>query len=200
MACFPFSVTFCFPRKTCTFLNNNKFCKFTQVELVIMLCVREVHVTHSLVRLRSTSCCPVTHFRPLVHFNSFARRRPKHPGHLPSAVFPALCLGLGFFFWSLSLACTSFPFPLVKWYTLAGWGSGVFPCRKVCCFFTTSDFVIAFSKVSLGSNCNYSENFLSFSLTTILSRMRSPLRVPNWQYSATQYKSVTKLSTDLISF
>ena len=65
-ACFPFSVTFCFPRITCTFLSSSKFSKFTQVELVIMLCQRSsCHLTHSLVRLRSTSFCPMTHFRTL---------------------------------------------------------------------------------------------------------------------------------------
>ena len=37
---------------------------------------------------------------------------------------------------------------------------------------------------------------MSFIPTTILSRMRSSLRVPNSQYSARQYKSVKKLSTD----
>ena len=122
---------------------------------------------------------------------------PRHLDHCASGVFPLL--GLGFFFCFFISSLESFPFPLDKQSTWAGGGSDLASCRNVCCLLTVSDclvFVISFSKANLESSCTCSESFLSFILTTIPSRMRSSLSVPNSQYSARQYKSVMKLSTD----
>ena len=78
------------------------------------------------------------HFHSLAGQSLFACGGPKNLGHLHSSVFSALYFGLGCFFQSLYLACTSFPFPLDKRSALAGWGSTVFPCRNVLLLFSRS--------------------------------------------------------------
>ena len=91
----------------------------------------------------------------------------RHLKHCASVVFSVPFLGLRDFFASFSLVLTYFPFSLDKRSTLAGVCSDLFPCMKVCCFFTVSDclaLVTAFSKVSLRSSCSCSKSFLSLNL------------------------------------
>ena len=148
--------------------------------------------------------CPT--LENLIHLDSLPGHRLfgwgglRHLEHCVSGFFSVPLLGLGGFFGSFGLVLASFPAPLEKQST--GGCSDLFSCRKVCCFFTVSDclaLITAFSKVSLGSSCSFSESFLSFKPTTILSRIRSSLNVPNSHYSGRQYKPVMKLITDSLS-
>ena len=152
--------------------------------------------------LHAFAQCPF--LKHLLHLESLAGHSclewgvPRHLVHFVSGVLPANLEFLGgLSFWSFPL--TPLPLFFEIWSTLAEGGSGWVPCKMPCCFLTASDclaWVTAFSRVNLESSCSFSDSFLSFNPTTVLSRISSSLSTPNSQCSARQCKSVMKVSTD----
>ena len=121
--------------------------------------------------LHAFAKCPF--LKHLLHLESLAGHSldwdvPRHLVHFVSGILGGLS------FWSFPLTPLSLFFEV--WPTLAEVASGWVPCRTPCSFLTASDYlawVTAFSRVNLESNCSFSDSFLSFNPTTILSRITS---------------------------
>ena len=89
--------------------------------------------------------------------------------------------------------------PCFAFYSFTYSSCGETPVRNISCCFLTDSFCLArfmaASSVRPKSIRSFSLSFTFYKLTTIRSRINCPRRVPNWQYSDEENKSVMNAST-----